>query len=86
MREKLLKELIEKSKSTPVSFIGVDVKKFNLTSEEKRWLVNQGLYLFISRDKLILIYPSYKRAEDLRNKVLNRRERWIKKQFLELKL
>ena len=85
MRDKLLDELMDRAKEVPYPY-GIDVGKYNLTNEEKRYLVSQGFNLHTARNKnrktksgivsggrrVILIYPQSKRVEDLRRRVVGK--------------
>jgi len=79
IRKSILEKIIEEARATPSSLVGVDVKGYNLSREEKKYLVGKGLFLNIVRrrdrktgknfDALVLIYPSGLRARDLREKI-----------------
>jgi len=70
VRKDLLYNLIKQAKSTPISIVGIDVTPYNLTREEKKFLIERGLSLHIGRYKqLVLTYPQRLRAKDLKDKV-----------------
>lgn len=74
IRIKLLNRLIKKAKTTEMAMIGIDISKHKLSNIEKRYLVvDKGLHLTEARYRqLILTYPQKLRANDLRNKIINK--------------